>query len=280
MQQKQPSHFRSMTRVLVILAALLVFAGWSLNTPAGVMSKANAIGYAVCHRIDDRSFHVSERQSPLCARCTGMFLGSMLGIIYQAVAGRRRCGVPPRRVLLPLILMFLAFAVDGGNSYLSLIKELIPGSLENIPSLYSPNNTLRLFTGTGIGLGIAAALFPAFNQTVWADIDERPALTGLRSFGLLVALAIGLDLLLLTQNPLILYPLVLISSLSVVALLTMVYSVAWILLTRQENSFSKLTEMWLPLAAGLTIAMIQIAAIDWVRFWLTGTWGAFLFNLT
>jgi hypothetical protein len=27
--------------------------------------------------------------------------------------------------------------------------------------------------------------------------------------------------------------------------------------------------------AGLTIAMIQTAAVDALRFWLTGTWGAF-----
>ena len=29
------------------------------------------------------------------------------------------------------------------------------------------------------------------------------------------------------------------------------------------------------LAAGFTIAMLQIAAIDLLRFWLTGTWGGF-----
>jgi hypothetical protein len=36
-----------------------------------------------------------------------------------------------------------------------------------------------------------------------------------------------------------------------------------------------LKQLWLALLAGLTIAMIQTAAIDAVRFWLTGTWGAF-----
>jgi len=36
-----------------------------------------------------------------------------------------------------------------------------------------------------------------------------------------------------------------------------------------------LRQLWLPLLAGLTIAMIQTAAIDALRFWLTGTWGAF-----
>ena len=31
----------------------------------------------------------------------------------------------------------------------------------------------------------------------------------------------------------------------------------------------------LPLLAGLTMAFIQITAIDVFRFWMTGTWGAF-----
>ena len=32
---------------------------------------------------------------------------------------------------------------------------------------------------------------------------------------------------------------------------------------------------WLPLAAGLFIALLQTAAIDWIRYQLTGTWNGF-----
>ena len=37
---------------LVLLAVGLLFVGWLLNTPGGLLGKADAIGYAVCHRID------------------------------------------------------------------------------------------------------------------------------------------------------------------------------------------------------------------------------------
>ena len=60
------------------LAVGLVLLGWLLNTPPGLLGKADAIGYAVCHRIDLRSFHLGERALPLCARCSGMYLGAML----------------------------------------------------------------------------------------------------------------------------------------------------------------------------------------------------------
>ena len=55
---------------LVVGVAALAFVSWLLNTPEGVLGKADAIGYAICHRIDGRSFHLGNRQFPLCARCT------------------------------------------------------------------------------------------------------------------------------------------------------------------------------------------------------------------
>jgi len=47
------------------------------------------------------------------------------------------------------------------------------------------------------------------------------------------------------------------------------------LIMRQENAFNQLREMWMPLLAGTTLAFLMIAAIDLLRFNLTGTWGGF-----
>ncbi|GAH11955.1 unnamed protein product, partial [marine sediment metagenome] len=71
-----------------------------------------------------------------------------------------------------------------------------------------------------MGLAIAILLYPAFNASVWRLIDPRPAMTNFRSFAILVVIAIGLDLLILLENPVILYPLSLISAAGVVILLT------------------------------------------------------------
>ena len=252
---------------LVFLAVGLLLIGWLLNTPEGLLGKADAIGYAVCHRIDIRSFHLGVRQLPLCARCTGMYLGAMLGLAYQQVLGRRRGGMPPRHVLVVLGLFVAAFGVDGVNSYL----HLFPGA----PSLYQPQNWLRLLTGTGMGLVISAAVFPAFNQTIWKDWDERPALPGLRSLGGLVLLALALDVIVLTENPIVLYPLALISAAGVLVLLTMIYAMILTMVFRVENHFTAFTQLALPLAGGFGMALVQIVLLDWVRFVLTGTWAGF-----
>jgi len=275
MPQYDATRLKAASKYLVILAALLVFIGWIINTPPGLLGKADAIGYAVCHRIDARSFHIGDRQLPLCARCSGMYLGAVMGLAYQVAFARKRNGTPHWSVIVPLALFVLAFGIDGSNSYLYLIKETYPGALARIPNLYVPNNTLRLLTGSGMGLGIAAMLFPAFNQTMWKDAGELRAFPHLKSFAPLFGLTLLLDLLVLTENPVILYPVAFIGVGGVLILLMMVYSMIWVMVMRQENEFTRFSQLWLALAAGFTIAMLQIAAIDLLRFWLTGTWGGF-----
>lgn len=264
----------STSRRLIPLAALIVFAGWLYVAPPGLLGKADAVGYAVCHRIDERSFHIGERQLPLCARCSGTFSGAAVGLIFHAALARRRSGLPGWKLAVPLGLFFAAFAVDGSNSYLYLLKQTYRGAFEGIPNLYVPNNTLRLFSGSGMGLTMAALLYPIFNQTVWRQADPRPALDW-RRFGLLLGLMLLIDLGILTEHPAVLYPIALVSVLGVLALLVMVFSMAWVMLMRQDNLFTTLRQMWLPLAAGFTLAMILILSIDLLRLRLTGTWGGF-----
>jgi uncharacterized membrane protein len=264
------------SKYLVVAAALLVFIGWFLNTPPGLFGKADAIGYAVCHRIWERSFHIGNYQLPLCVRCSGMYLGAVTGLIFQSILGWKRARPPHWSIIVVLVVLVVAFSIDGSNSYLYLLKQIRPGILPQIPNIYIPNNTLRLLTGSGMGLGIAAMLFPAFNLSIWSDYDDqRAALPGWKAFSLLLGILIILDLLVLTENPFILYPLAIIGVMGVWLLLTMVYTIVWVMIKSQDNKFTKIRQLWLPLLAGLTITIIQTAAIDMLRFWLTRTWGGF-----
>jgi uncharacterized membrane protein len=252
---------------LVLGTVGLLLFGWLLSVPPGLLGKADAIGYAVCHRISLRSFRLGDRVLPLCARCTGMHLGALLGLGYQSATSYRKTGTPPLRVLVILGVFAAAFAVDGVNSFASLI----PG----LPTLYQPQNWLRLLTGTGMGIGIAVMLLPAFNQTVWRDWQSGAAVNGMRSLAILVALAALLNLILLSENPLILYPLAILSALGVLLELTLVYTMIASMLLRIENRFQRLGEMILPLMGGFGLALAQIAFLDFLRYLLTGTWDGF-----
>jgi hypothetical protein len=73
----------------------------------------------------------------------------------------------------------------------------------------------------------------------------------------------------------VLYPVALLSILGVLALLTIVFSIVWIMIMRQENVFVTAGQLWLPAAAGMTLAFVMILGIDLIRLGLTHTWGGF-----
>jgi uncharacterized membrane protein len=255
----------------LVALTLAVVISWLYFTPSGLLGKADAIGYAVCHRIDVRSFHLGVRQIPVCARCTGQYLGAMLGLAYLVIFRPRRTSRPSWMIIAILVAGALAYGVDGLNSYI----HLIPGLSRFY--LYEPDNTLRLITGTYLGLGISTMIFPAFNQTIWKKWDSRPVFEGFRDFGVLLFLSAVLDLLVLTENPIVLYPLALISAAGVIILLTMIYSMVVVMILGIENHFERISQFLYPLIAGFLVALLQIAALDYFRHLLTGTWGGFPF---
>jgi uncharacterized membrane protein len=257
---------KSPLRWFVMGGAFLLVLGWLAATPGGLLGKADAIAYAVCHRIAERSFTIGTRQAPLCARCTGMYLGAILGLAFQHFQGRRG-SIPTWKYLFIFGPLVAAFGIDGVNSYLHLFP-LFPG-------IYTPENWLRLVTGMGMGLAIAAVLAPAFRQTVWTTWEQRPAFSSWKELALLFGLAAILILAVLSDNPLLLYPLTLISAIGVMLILGLVYTMVLVMLFKAENRFQRVSDLTIYLVGGAGIALLQIALLDAGRFWLTGTWQGF-----
>lgn len=258
-----------------VVAGLLLLVWW-LETPAGILGKADAVGYAVCHRIDLRSFHIGIRQFPLCARCTGQYVGAMLGLLIQAVLARGRSGFPPKGAFIIFGLLGLAYAVDGVNSYLYMptLLKVFP----RLPHLYVPSNTLRLLTGTGIGLVIASLIYPAFVGSIIVSPDARPAIGGTKAIFGMIVLGIVADVLILMGSPYVLYIAALLSAAGVVVLLSMAYSVVILRFFGKENTYHRLLQVSLPVVCGFLLAISQIALFDMVRMLITGTWGGFGFG--
>lgn len=245
----------------------VLLSTWLALTPPGLLGKADAIGYAVCHRIDVRSFHLGDRPISLCARCTGQYLGAVLALVFLTLLYPKRGGWPSWSVIGVLGILAFSWGFDGLNSFASLM----PGA----PNLYTPNNTLRLFTGMGFGLSMGMASFIAFNQVAWRKWRHDPVIANFHMFGILLICGALLAFFVLTENPLFLYPLSLISASGVIILLTIIYTVVVLTLFRKENQANNLKDLLLPLLAGFGIALLQIALLDLVRFWITGTWEGF-----
>ncbi len=254
-------------RVLIVLLAIGVIGIWLARTPEGLLGKADAVGYAVCHRIDLRSFQLGDRQLPLCARCTGMFLGSLIALVVFLIRKPRAGLLPPTWMLAILVAFGVVWAFDGVNSYLHLFP--------NAPHLYTPHNAMRLITGALVGLSIMSVLYPIFNQTVWREWREERALGSPIDLIILLLVVGGVQVMVLTRNPLLLFPLGIMSSVGVVVLLTMAYSILTIPLIRGINRTDSWRQLIFPVLLGLTLAIVQIAVIDAVRFQITGNWDGF-----
>jgi uncharacterized membrane protein len=88
-----------------------------------------------CHQQQCRSFFYKNYQFPLCARCTGIFIGEL--------------------IIAPVVLLF-----GFNNIYLSIglfLVMVIDGALQYFNILES-NNTRRFITGLGAGYAITSAL--------------------------------------------------------------------------------------------------------------------------
>jgi uncharacterized membrane protein len=250
---------------LIVTLAIAAFLVFLVATPDGLLSKADMVSYAVCHRIESHSFIIAGRQLPLCARCSGTFIGALVGFFGQAVVLRRprAAEFPPLFIIVILAGFVLLWAADGLNSYLTLFP--------NGPHFYGPQNWLRLTTGALNGLTMSALVYPVFNFTLWRRPVPERAIQSLRDLGVLLLLEACMVGLVLTRWFVLLYPLALLSTLGVLTLLTSVNSMLVLMIVRRENVVDGWREAFVPLLAGLTVSLIQVGVIDIVRYTLTGT---------
>lgn len=84
-----------------------------------------------CHQIPERSFHVRGYQFPVCARCTGTFVGEIICLLLFGLVGY---------IVPPVAAMFLAFV---------MLFDWMAQQLGR----YESGNGFRFITGVLGGLG-------------------------------------------------------------------------------------------------------------------------------
>lgn len=104
---------------------------------------AYAIGSVICHQIPARSFHLWSAPLPVCARCTGIYLGAAI----TAIAGVRLTphamdGVDARTALFRRVLLLAVLPTAA-----TLVYEWTTG--------VTPANVVRALAGAPIGAAVA-----------------------------------------------------------------------------------------------------------------------------
>jgi uncharacterized membrane protein len=260
-----PTHYRPhWTRWVALAVAALVIGAYIGLTPPGLLTKADWVSAAVCHRIPSHSYFFAGRPLPLCARCTGTFLGALTALFGQAVLLRRRgTRFPPPLITVALVGFIFVMGVDGLNSYVDLMR--------GAPLFYEPRNELRLVTGALNGLALGALLWPMVNFSLWRDPQPGPVIRNGRDLGILLLMEAGMVALVLTGWPALLYPLALASALGVLSMLTLTMTVLVVIIAGRENRYERWRDALTPLLVGLVMAFLLIGLIDLFRYGLTGT---------
>ena len=117
--------------VIVYVALLLLSLGWLAVIFAAPMLMANGhllsamVIYrslsGICHQIPDRSFHLHGFPLAVCSRCTGIYIGFVIGLmLYPFVRSLRNQTMPSRNWLIAAGLPML---IDFGGGYLGLFKN-------------------------------------------------------------------------------------------------------------------------------------------------------------
>lgn len=106
-----------------------------------------SVGSLLCHQRPERSFHLLAAQLPVCARCTGIYLGAAVAAVAAPVvqplrpatreAALKGCATDPRLVAFLAALPTIA----------TLVYEWTTGVM--------PSNWMRF--AAGLPLGIAAS---------------------------------------------------------------------------------------------------------------------------
>ncbi len=131
-----------------------------------------------CHQVATHCLQFEGRPLPLCARCTGMFLGTVLALLGLWAMGQgRRSRLPSWHMGLILATLAGLWVIDGVNSFLFAIG----GSF----ILYRPSNMIRLISGVGMGLTLGVVLYPVYHLAFWHEVDERRVLDEVWRFFLL-----------------------------------------------------------------------------------------------
>ncbi len=260
---------RRFTAVGIALIALLIIGWYTISDPARLaastsLTVSDHISATFCHRLTSHSFTIAGRQFPLCARCSGMYIGFMLVFLVLVLAGRERWAAFPRWPQMAALIGLVALmGIDGLNSLIASLPSGTP--------LYAPTNTLRLFTGLGTGLAMGSFLLPAVAQVLWRDALWRPILTSWRELFALIGVAGLIGLLLLGNFPPLSYVLALTSVVGVTLILAGINTIFVLVFTRRDGRAERWAQVALPLLLWLMLALSQIALGTTLRLTVLGT---------
>ncbi len=150
------------------------------------------IGFAVCHQLPERSIFIDGKQLPVCARDTGIYIGSIIALFFILLSRRRKSNtIPVSYISFTFVFFMIIMAVDGLTSYLGL---------------RSTTNEIRLLSGLLVGISLPFFLYPLLIDNFFESKKEMPVLSIWYELALLLLLVGSLYAIIIHYNTGLFYP--------------------------------------------------------------------------
>jgi len=136
--------------------------------PWPLPGKVWAAAHGICAQHAGHMLGFAGQLLPLCARDSGLYLGTLLGMAYLLARGRSlAAGRPARWFWIAFVAIVFFFAVDVANSTVADWFQ---------SGVYPPDNLLRLSSGILLGATMAVPLLWALNLSFAGRQLDRPLL--------------------------------------------------------------------------------------------------------
>ncbi len=153
-----------MRRQFALVAVVLITLLWvtALGVAPAAASQSHAIapvtsaliyaaGSIVCHQRPERSFSYAGAQLPVCARCVGLYVGGLVGVLaWTVIAGLGRRPLARVRSL-----------TSSGAPRRALILAALPTTVSVTTAFFGwwdPDNVLRAILAFPLGAAIGASV--------------------------------------------------------------------------------------------------------------------------
>jgi len=250
-----------------MLAMVIAFiVGIFLIAPGGFAAKAHAVLHGLCAQRPSHTFSLGGQPLPFDARMTGIYGAFFLTSAYLIARGRTRAVLlPPRTVLAALLLAVVLMGIDGVNAFLFDISA---------PTLYLPDNRIRLVTGLFFGITLATLLWFLFATTFWSSgLKREPIIHGFAELLLIVVLTIPFAAVVLLGWGVAYIPITILLMTSALTVVTLLVFCSWLLFTGRDRHYPTLIAAQRPLSLSMIAAVAFLLGIASARFWLEQQFG-------
>lgn len=137
--------------IMILLPSLLMDTGDAGKYISEI--EYNFFGH-ICHQFEGRSLHLGEHKLAVCARCSGIYFGFLIGVVFIPFMKK----IKSRNFKYVFVLISLPMIIDISLDYLGIHQCTL---------------LTRSLTGLMFGIPSAMLLYPSYEQAINDLINQK-----------------------------------------------------------------------------------------------------------